>query len=102
MQSIVIRYELFRTAVPLVGFTDGSDQYFRSHNAWSLEWANNPSAGNHPPVNDCNASVDAFSVFIGQLNADKITKEILVERFGKYGNILDCNLVIKPGKFGES
>ncbi|KAF8419737.1 hypothetical protein EV426DRAFT_719819 [Tirmania nivea] len=75
-------------------------QYFRSHNVWSVEWANNAPAGSHLPANDHNSSIDPFSVFVGQLNADKITKEVLLERFGKYGNIVDCNLVIKPGKFG--
>ncbi|KAF8436188.1 hypothetical protein BGX38DRAFT_99410 [Terfezia claveryi] len=75
-------------------------QYFRSHNLWSVEWANNASTGSQPPADSYNASIDPFSVFVGQLNADKITKEALLERFSKYGNIVDCNLVIKPGKFG--
>jgi len=87
---------------PLIGFTDAGNQYFRSHNIWSVEWANNAPTGNHPPAKNFKTSVDPFSIFVGQLNADKITKESLLERFGKYGCIMDCNLVIKPGKFGES
>jgi len=101
MQSIVTRYEPLRTAVSLAQFINGKDQYFRSHNLWSVEWANNAPTGSHSPANDHNVSIDPFSVFVGQLNADNITKEAMLERFGKYGNIVDCNLVIKPGKFGE-
>lgn len=45
--------------------------------------------------------IDPYSVFVGQLNPDIVTKEAVLERFGKYGDVLDCNLVVKPGKFGE-
>ena len=53
-------------------------------------------------MDDHDGTIDPYSVFVGQLHPDKITKEALLEKFGKYGNIVDCNLMIKPAKFGES
>ncbi|KAF8470124.1 hypothetical protein BDZ91DRAFT_847275 [Kalaharituber pfeilii] len=79
-------------------------QYFHSHNVWSVEWANNtPPAQNSnikTSAKSPNATVDPRSIFIGQLNPESITKDILLERFSKYGTIVNCNLVIKPAKFG--
>ena len=46
-------------------------------------------------------TIDPQSIFIGQLNPDLITREILVERFAKYGTIVDSNLVVKAGRFGK-
>lgn len=67
-----------------------------------MEWANN-APGPKPTASpgNVNLSVDPYSIFVGQLNADNVNKEALFERFRKYGDITDLNLVIKPGKFGK-
>ncbi|KAI5801706.1 hypothetical protein DFH27DRAFT_557670 [Peziza echinospora] len=75
-------------------------QSFRSHNVWSVEWANNipPVAKPSSSSQQYMATVDQFSIFIGQLNPELVTREIVIERFSKHGKILECNLIVKPGR----
>lgn len=41
-----------------------------------------------------------MSVFIGKLNPDLINEDELRIRFGKYGTIVECNLVNRASKNG--
>lgn len=57
---------------------------------WNAEWAQNvQSPGDNMPV------IDKFSIFVGQLDSNTITKEILISRFQKYGKIADCTLILR-------
>ncbi|KAI9349737.1 hypothetical protein BDR26DRAFT_636722 [Obelidium mucronatum] len=55
---------------------------------WTVEWATNLDR-NKPEI-------DLKSIFIGQLNQNLITNNLLEERFKKYGEIKSCQVVNKP------
>ncbi|KAJ3011700.1 hypothetical protein HKX48_006703 [Thoreauomyces humboldtii] len=57
----------------------------RTHLKWVAEWAANLDRGE--------VDVDHTSVFVGQLNQTLVTKEMLEDRFGRYGEILSLHLV---------
>jgi hypothetical protein len=46
--------------------------------------------------------IDALSIFIGKLNPNLISGSELLQRFGKYGEIQECNIFNKPGKANSS
>jgi len=52
-----------------------------------IEWAPNLPNPYHLD------NVDKESIFVGQLDPDTITEEALYERFSKYGEIMNLNLV---------
>eukprot|EP01113_Clastostelium_recurvatum_P044055 TRINITY_DN7391_c0_g1_i5.p1 TRINITY_DN7391_c0_g1~~TRINITY_DN7391_c0_g1_i5.p1 ORF type:complete len:516 (-),score=22.36 TRINITY_DN7391_c0_g1_i5:71-1618(-) len=55
---------------------------------WIVEWA---TSSNDPEA----LGLDKFSVFIGGLNPAGVTKEMIVHRFGRYGEIESVTLVNK-------
>ncbi|KAJ3122819.1 WD repeat-containing protein 75 [Physocladia obscura] len=54
---------------------------------WTIEWATNMDRNK--------GEIDLHSLFIGQLNHNLITDELLREKFGKYGKIATLQLVNK-------
>lgn len=65
----------------------------RRNGNWIVEWAQNldQNSSQIPTI-----PIDKTSVFVGQLNPSLVTREILLNRFKKYGEIVDCSLVNKP------
>ncbi|KAH7047186.1 hypothetical protein BKA57DRAFT_493816 [Linnemannia elongata] len=62
----------------------------RANSHWTVEWAPNLSSQNQ---------IEKESVFVGQLNPDLATEDLLHERFQDYGNIKNIHLV-KRNKMG--
>ncbi|KAG4305968.1 hypothetical protein PORY_000878 [Pneumocystis oryctolagi] len=77
-------------------FRDDAIQAFsslRRNGNWIVEWAQNLDQNNsQAPV----IPVDKTSIFVGQLNPSLVTRESLLNRFKKYGEIIECSLVNKP------
>ncbi|KFH73828.1 hypothetical protein MVEG_01042 [Podila verticillata NRRL 6337] len=59
----------------------------RGTSKWVIEWAPNLPNSHHLD------HVDKESIFVGQLDPDTVTEETLYERFSKYGEIMNLNLV---------
>ncbi|KAG5440076.1 hypothetical protein PCK2_000588, partial [Pneumocystis canis] len=77
-------------------FRDDAIQAFsnlRRNGNWIVEWAQNldQNSSQTPMI-----PIDKTSIFVGQLNPSLVTQESLVNRFKKYGEIVDCSLVNKP------
>ncbi|RUS27309.1 hypothetical protein BC938DRAFT_483445 [Jimgerdemannia flammicorona] len=64
-----------------------------AHLKWGVEWASNLEFRGGP----IGSPIDKQSVFIGQLNPQEITQELLEERFGVYGKIESAHLVNRGG-----
>ncbi|CCX13348.1 Similar to Meiotic activator RIM4; acc. no. P38741 [Pyronema omphalodes CBS 100304] len=71
-------------------------QYFHFHGNWIAEWTSNFSTSNNIPRIRA-VEIDALSVFVGKLNPNRISEQELLQRFGKYGSIQECNLFNKAG-----
>jgi RNA recognition motif-containing protein len=65
-------------------------QHIRQQGKWSVEWAAN--------IEKQQPEADRHSIFVGQLNANKVTEEILENHFLKYGSIESVHLVNKNGE----
>ncbi|OWB75180.1 organic cyclic compound binding protein [[Candida] boidinii] len=64
----------------------------RTKPSWTVEWAQNlENEDDHLP----NVTIDKFSIFIGQLHSS-ITKDELIKRFEKHGDIKEIVLVNRP------
>ncbi|KAF9335476.1 hypothetical protein BG006_011405 [Podila minutissima] len=61
----------------------------RGASKWIIEWAPNVPNPHHFD------HVDKESIFVGQLDPDTVTEEALYERFSKYGDIMNLNLIKK-------
>ncbi|KAG5437670.1 hypothetical protein PCANB_000707 [Pneumocystis canis] len=77
-------------------FRDDAIQAFsnlRRNGNWIVEWAQNldQNSSQTPMI-----PIDKTSIFVGQLNPSLVTQESLLNRFKKYGEIVDCSLVNKP------
>ncbi|KAG0017704.1 hypothetical protein BGZ81_010563 [Podila clonocystis] len=59
----------------------------RGTSKWIIEWAPNLPNPHHFD------HVDKESIFVGQLDPDTVTEEALYERFSKYGEIMNLNLI---------
>ncbi|KAI8912125.1 hypothetical protein DFJ77DRAFT_469073 [Powellomyces hirtus] len=57
----------------------------RSNLKWVAEWAANLDRGN--------IDIDHSSIFVGQLNQAEVTRELLEEKFAKYGTIQSMQLI---------
>ncbi|KAJ3327670.1 hypothetical protein HDU76_011354 [Blyttiomyces sp. JEL0837] len=57
----------------------------RQNYKWVVEWASNLDRGN--------VEMDTKSIFVGQLNQNEVTPELVEKKFGKYGEIENCQLV---------
>lgn len=42
-------------------------------------------------------TTDTFSVFVGQLNQNEVTEDLLYQKFGEYGTIESLQLINKTG-----
>lgn len=67
-------------------------QLLRRDSSYLVEWAQNldKEAGPFSAV-----PIDRYSIFVGQLNIDAVTREGLEEKFGRYGKIVEIHLVNK-------
>ncbi|KAG5513333.1 hypothetical protein PMAC_001396 [Pneumocystis sp. 'macacae'] len=77
-------------------FRDDAIQAFsnlRRNGNWIVEWAQNLDQ-NTSHVSTI--PIDKTSIFVGQLNPSLVTRESLLNRFKKYGEIVECSLVNKP------
>ncbi|CAN6609400.1 hypothetical protein TRVA0_004S01134 [Trichomonascus vanleenenianus] len=68
----------------------------RLDSSWSAEWTQNLESPTEHNV------IDKLSIFVGQLDS-RVTREMLVERFGRHGEVVDCNLIIRHNdpKYGD-
>lgn len=59
----------------------------QNYNRWVVEWASNlENERGH-------VELDKTSIFVGQLNQEEVNSSLLMEKFGKYGDIASCHLV---------
>lgn len=77
-------------------------QFFRCHQTFSADWvANFPVAALVPPTIERIhvQEIDAFSIFVGKLNPNLVTEDLLRQRFQEHGTIVEIHLFIKnkPG-----
>ena len=62
---------------------------------WVIEWA---TSSNDPE----SLGIDRTNIFVGGLNPLLITKELLQERFGKYGSIESITLINKDTGYAQA
>ncbi|EMR08203.1 hypothetical protein PNEG_03373 [Pneumocystis murina B123] len=92
----MLRNDMGKCCFARFAFRDDAIQAFsnlRRNGNWIVEWAQNldQNTSQIPMI-----PIDKTSVFVGQLNPSLVTRESLLNRFKKYGEIVDCSLVNKP------
>ncbi|QSL67001.1 hypothetical protein MERGE_001388 [Pneumocystis wakefieldiae] len=94
--SHMLRNNVGKCCFARFAFRDDAIQAFsnlRRNGNWIVEWAQNLDQNTlQMPM----IPIDKTSVFVGQLNPSLVTRESLLNRFRKYGEIVDCSLVNKP------
>lgn len=94
--SHMFRNNLGKCCFARFAFRDDAIQAFsnlRRNGNWVVEWAQNLDQNtSHTPA----IPIDKTSIFVGQLNPSLVTRESLLNRFKKYGEIVECSLVNKP------
>ena len=80
MRSKHFRYAQFKSSSTRLNI-----QALKTKYRWVVEWTSN--------FERQNTNIDETSVFIGQLNPQEVTEDLLLDKFGQYGEIEEINLI---------